>query len=243
MERLSYAWRYVLARMPIFTFLSLLLGAATVVTFVAGRVLLHTLGFHTASKLMDVKDWWMSGVINQAAAAFVIIPIFAGIYGVVFRLFENDPEPLKGFSILQKRYIPAALFSLYVGLPTLLIRFVIRQAMPSFVGGVVASCLGVFIDAAAFLALPALVRFDLKPLDAVLYGLRRFGEKPLAFIGYYLGATILGLSGLLACGVGVIVTLSVMIVAPALLLGDASDAEQGADIPRTSSEPAHHPMD
>jgi hypothetical protein len=218
MELLAYAWRFVLARVWLFAGLSGLSGVAWVASFVAGRILLGVMGFHTSSHLMNSRDFLMSGAINAAASALIAVPILAGMYGVIFRMFDNDPDPIKGFSVLQQRFVSVVWVSLLGSAINLVMRFALWSFVSHSFGTFISGIFSLIIGAMVVLAVPAVVRYNLPPLDAFAYSVRRFASRPLPFIGYFLAASVMSVSGALACGVGILFTFAVCIVAPALLL-------------------------
>jgi hypothetical protein len=222
MALLTYAWRFVLARVWMFAGLSGLLGVATVASLVVGRIATRGLGFHTSSNLLTGPDILVGGLINAVASAFIVIPIFAGIYGIVFRLLDNAPDPVMGFSVLQRKYSSVAAVSLIGSAANLAIHFSLWMSLGSTAGSFVYGLVSIVLGAMFGLALPALIRFDLTPLDAIAFSVRRFAMCPWAFIGYFFGASLMAVSGMLACGVGILFTLGVLIVAPALLLMEPS---------------------
>lgn len=225
MDLLTYAWRYVLARVWLFAGFSGLALASSVASFFVGQVLLHSFGFHTNSHLMRAADFLAGGVVDVAAYSLIVAPIFAGIYGIVFRMFDGDPEPVKGFSVLQQKYGQVAMVAALSALPPLFLRFVIWLTWSGFPGSGVSRAIELIWAALVFLALPTLIRFNCTPLQAFTYSIRRFAEKPLAFLGFYLGVLVLAISGALACGVGVLFTMGVLLVAPALLVYEPKKAE------------------
>jgi uncharacterized membrane protein len=97
--------------------------------------------------------------------------------------------------------------------------------LPHFPGSLIAYALSLVVSAAFVLAVPAVVQLNMRPLDAIAYSVRRFAIRPLPFLGYYLGALVLGLSGALACGIGLVFTLGVLFVAPTLLMLEPKTGE------------------
>jgi hypothetical protein len=226
MELLAYAWRFVLARIWLFAGLSGLAGMAWVASFVAGRILLSVMGFHTVSRLMNSGDFLMSGAINAAASALIAVPILAGMYGVVFRMLDNDPDPIKGFSLLQQRYVSVVWVSLIGSAVNLAMRFALWTFVSHSFGSFISGLFSLVLGAMVALAVPAVVRYNLPPLDAFAYSVRRFAASPLQMFGYFIGATFMSISGVLACGVGIFFTFAVCIVAPALLLLEPNAPER-----------------
>jgi len=218
MALLTYSFRYVFSNLGIFAGLSGVLVAAFVASFFATQILVHAMGFHISSRLMELPDMMVASLIGAAASAFIVLPITAGIYGVAFRMLDGAIEPIKGFSMLQKRYVPVATVSLIVSVAMLIVRLITFQAMPRFVGGVVFNGVFLVVGSAVMLGVPAVVRFGMSPVEALLYSVRRFGSAPLAYLGYSIAASLMGFFGLFGCGIGVICTLGMTFVATALLL-------------------------
>jgi hypothetical protein len=167
---------------------------------------------------MSTRDWLASKTLETIGASFVVIPIWAGIYGVVFRLLDNDPVPLMGFSALQKSYLSVVSVSLLASVPTSIFTLILRWMMPDILAEVVSWGVGLLVGAVVMLSVPAIVRYGLRPVDAILYSARRFGSRPFVYLGYYVATALLSLVGIFACGIGVLFTLGVWVVAPALLL-------------------------
>ncbi len=218
MALLTYSFRYNFANLSIFAALSGVGILAFVATFFVTQIGVHLLGFHTSTKLMTMADIMVASALGAAMSAFIVLPISAGIYGVTFRLLDAAAEPIKGFAAMQKRYIPVVTFSLIVSAAMLLVRLITFQTMSHAVGGLVFNIAFLIVEAALMLAVPAIVRFGMSPVDALLYSMRRFGSAPIAYLGYSIAASLMGAFGLVGCGIGVICTLGIPVVAMALLL-------------------------
>ena len=218
MENLTFAWRYVLGRPALFAGLSGVLVAATVAMFFVSSLFTNLIHISSSSHVIGMLNHLIGGAAATVISALVVIPIFAGFTGVVFRLFDGDDDPIKGFSVLQKAYTSVVSMTLMAKMPVVFAQAVIWLALPHSAARFASTAIEALVDAALFLALPAMVRFGMRPWEAIIYSLRRFGEKPFAYLGYYIGAFVLACSGLLACGLGVLLTLGMLIVAPALLV-------------------------
>lgn len=222
-ELLAFSWRFVLARLGLFAGFSALLIASIAAAGVAPAVVEHILG--RGSDHLSNGAWFAGNLVSAGFWALIVGPIWAGITGIVFRLLDNDPEAIKGFSVLQSRYSSIVAVSLLCSVPPLLVGYVLRVMLPDVLAGGLTGVVTLIVDAAFVLALPAVVRFGVGPADAIAYSVRRFASKPIMFLGYYLGAVVLSLSGLLACGFGVLITLGVLFVAPALLMLEPRTSE------------------
>lgn len=218
MALLTYSFRYNFANLTIFAALSGVLVAATVAAYFVTQVLLSVSGLHTISRLATINEIMIASVFGAATSAFVIAPITAGMYAVAFRMLDGSAEPIKGFSAMQKRYVSAATVSLLVSAAMLIVRLITFAAMAKFVGGLVFDCVFLIVASMTMLAIPSVVRFGMSPVQALLYSVRRFASAPLAYLGYFIAACLLGFFGLFGCGIGVICTLGMTFVATALLL-------------------------
>ncbi len=125
---LQYAWNVVMSRLGTFVGLSFLALVATAATFGVSLAVASLLGVHTVHHTVrsgpitfttgtggTTGDTIGVQIISVLIQAFVIGPILAGLYGVIFQLLRWDPDYIKGFSAFSKRYLPVVGSQLIVG--------------------------------------------------------------------------------------------------------------------------------
>jgi hypothetical protein len=215
---LGHAWRVVMANVWMLAGLSGLGVAASGAHFIVSKIILNLMGISDHAVKTSNIDWLISASVNTVLSVFIVIPIYAGLYGVVFRIIGYEENPLQGFSVLSKKFMPVVTAQLIFTVPLVLLEFVLRQSLSHTVAQLISGLVDLVGGAAFMLTTAAIIKLDLSAANAISYSLKRFFSKPFAFLGYSLGATILSISGVLACGVGFLLTFAVSIVAAALLI-------------------------
>ena len=229
---LQYAWNVAMSRLGTFVVLSVLALVATVATFgvsliVASLLGVHTVGHHGHTGPIQVSvgtggsqpgDPWSVQIISVLIQAFVIGPILAGIYGVIFQLLRWDPDYIKGFSAFSRRYLPVAGSQLIIGGITAGGNLLLSMILPETAAGITTGLYGLALAFSTMLVIPAIVGLELGTVDAISYSLKRVFSKPIAYLAYFIGATILSVVGVVACGVGIVLTMAISNVAMALLI-------------------------
>lgn len=244
MVLLQYAWNVVMSRLGTFVGLSFLAFVATAATFgvsigVATLLGVQTVHHHvrTGPITISTGTGGTSGdsigvqIISVLIQALVIGPILAGLYGVIFQLLRWDPEYIKGFSAFSKRYLPVVGTQLIVGGVTMAANLLLLKAMPDLGAGIATGLFGLVMAVSTMLVIPAVVGLDLGSLDAITYSLKRVFSNPLAYLGYFIAATILSVLGVVACVIGLVLTMAISNVAFALLITGivpAPTMDQGA---------------
>ncbi len=111
--------------------------------------------------------------------------------------------------------------------------FFLLKALPEIAGGIATGLFGLVMGVCAMLVIPAVVGLELGSVDAISYSLKRVFSNPLAYLCYFIGATILSLLGAVACLIGLVLTMAISNVAFALLITGI--------VPAPSMEPEVYP--
>lgn len=242
---LQYAWNVVMSRLGTFVGLSFLAMVATAATFGVSLGVAALLGVQTVHHTVrsgpitittgtggaNSGDSLAVQIISVLIQAFVIGPIVAGLYGVIFQLLRWDPEYIKGFSAFSKRYLPIVGTQLIVGGVTIAGNLLLLRTLPDIGAGIATGLFGLVVAVSTMLVIPAVVGLELGSLDAITYSLKRVFSNPLAYLGFFIAATILSLLGVVACVIGLVLTMAISNVAFALLITGivpAPTSDQGA---------------
>ena len=215
---LRFAWDTVMARLGFFVVLS-------AIAIVAG---LFSLGIHLgAAYLLGINFLRPKGTIDElltlqalsvAVGALIVAPVTAGYLGVVFKVLRHEPDEMKGFSAASRFFIPAASAHLALGAATIAINVLCRLAFGKLWSGFASIPFELFVSFAVMLVIPAIVGLEMSVLQAISYSLKRVMSRPFAYFGYYIACQFLAGLGAFACGLGLVLTLSVGPVALALLI-------------------------
>jgi len=214
---LAVAWRTNFENLG--AFLPLVCIEMLVVGAVIGAQLAYVFSSGIPQRPSQYTDaqWFLSVGVGAAVSCLFVFPFSACIYKVCFNVFERSPAPLEGLRVFAKHYVPCFVLGFCVTALTTVAEFFVRKnagGAASFVNAII----GTLINFPVLLVIPAMVRMELPLGKAVQYSIRRISENPLAMLGYYIGASILAVSGVIACCVGIIVTACLHQIALALLM-------------------------
>ena len=180
----------------------------------------HTLGelFGIPIRYDDysVAQWLIARAFDSVASCLFWVPFEAVTYSVCFAVLAGSPSPLDELRHFGKYYANALQFAFVVAVARTCSQFLIRLIAPPgemFFHIFISLC----IDLPLMLTIPAMVRFDMNFMDAMQYSWRRVNRDFFRFVGYYFGAGILSISGIVLCLIGMFLTSEIYNVALAML--------------------------
>jgi hypothetical protein len=168
------------------------------------------------------QQFFIREIIGNLDTTIPLIPIWVGIYGVIFAILAKEPNPQSGFSAAWKRFFPAVTLGLITDILAIAIDYGLRKAHVRDDFQVGSITIYLLLTTPLMLSLPAMVGLRMGMWESVVYSLRRFEEAPWTYFGYYIGAMVIAVSGFLACGVGLMITMPVYAAAMAMLISGGS---------------------
>ncbi len=212
---LGEAWRINFANLGTFVPLVLILMLVAVGVVGVQVAMVFANGIPKQPQELTDTQWLTSVAMGALLSAFFVYPFSAAIYKVCYNVFERSPSPLDGLKVFFKYYLPCAFLGLVVSVLTVAAEFAIRKAPAAGLADLV---IGALINFPILLVVPAMVRFNMPLGKSIQYSIRRIADRPVGMLGYYIAASVLAVSGIIACCVGMIVTACIAQIALALLM-------------------------
>lgn len=148
-------------------------------------------------------------ILSGVTVGILAGPMFAGLFMITLDLYDKkDPKPevgdlFKGF----ERFLDAFLYILVWGAITLTISFVL-SLLPC-IGSIISIGVSIIIGTFVMFGLPLIVDRKMNFWDASMASINLVKLNLLPFAGLFIVAKVLGAVGMIACGIGLIITLPI----------------------------------
>jgi hypothetical protein len=227
---LADAWTIAFANLTVFLPITAVM-LLVLLLFVGGMVVWVIAQGMPTPEGYTLSQWLTLRGSTIGLTGLIVMPVTTGLYGVAFRVLQGVAPAGQGFNAAIKHYAPSLMFGLMTSTLATVIEFAFRGLSPTL-GSIISSIVGMAITIPTMLAMPAVVKNDWPLGRALQYSIGRVLHAPIAYAGYYIGASIMGAIGVIGCGIGVIFTLPISFLAIALLFPGVQPAPHAGEYPR-----------
>ena len=156
---------------------------------------------------------FLTGVVSLISLGILAGPLSAGLYLIIFRLIDkSEPAPsvMDVFKGLNK-FLQT--FAFFVGL--IIVSFAVSALLQSIpgIGGILSFLGSIFLATLLMFGLPLIAEHDMDALTAAKTSVDTTMKNIFPYAGFFALAYLIGVCGVLAFGIGVIITIPYLLCA------------------------------